>query len=335
MEWKRSAVWWLIGGMLVANALFLWLYPWSPMVEKHRAEGWLNAWYGFNIMAPDTFAADRMLQILGIFGLANIIIALALILRSRLLSCLTIIPVLLLGLPSIAVPFMEMTFRAGNDSNIVTFQRMLFACPAFLAATSAGRMVFTSFKKYSRIGPLTSVSRLPDHLSARAPIVVLCCTVGILCTTPAGDPGYNRTWHALVRTSDDLSVEHIVSLGQTRPVNAPHWLLSDPATGTILQATYQFRPAYAWRAIATPPASLLPPSVASTSMAPRDGRYLVSPYPTLLFSPASTAATLSQHWPAQQTALSQAGYPEMTTSATGAGATATTNNGPPSIFEFR
>ncbi|MBK9989891.1 MAG: hypothetical protein IPP19_03895 [Verrucomicrobia bacterium] len=43
IEWKRSALWWLIGGTLVINALFLWLYPRPAIIETYRAQGWLNA----------------------------------------------------------------------------------------------------------------------------------------------------------------------------------------------------------------------------------------------------------------------------------------------------
>ena len=133
IEWRRSALWWLIVTTLVINVLFLWLYPRPAFVEIHRAQGFLNAWYGFNILNLTSSAGDRMLQIVSVFGLVNLAAALVLIRRNHMIAWLTILPVAVMLLPCIAVPLEQILAQASGPDNVITFQRLFFSIPPCLA----------------------------------------------------------------------------------------------------------------------------------------------------------------------------------------------------------
>jgi len=194
VEWKRSALRWLIAGTLLINVLFLWLYPRPAIIETYRAQGWLNAWYGFNLLHLSSPAGDRMMQIISAFGLINIAAALYLLRRNHVVAWLTLFPLLALLLPCISIPFATALSKHGDPINIITFQRMLFVFPQCIALVTLGAYILRQ-----RDRGITTSPWLPP--------LVTCLTVGALVTLPFSGPSFQRTWHALAKTPQDQNLK--------------------------------------------------------------------------------------------------------------------------------
>ncbi len=237
LEWKLSALWWLIAGALAVNALFLWLLPRSTIIEVYRAHGWLNAWYGFNLLNPTSPAGDRMIQILGAFGIVNLAAALFLFRRNHVISWLVFTPFVLLLQPCISIPFAT-ALSTKVDYYIITFQRMFFAihlglAPVYLGACCMIGPFFDYFSKntHTRIlhfpslrtplpkkthPPREDVALLlfpknaPNLGSIAVGIVLVVLT--ILLLIPQSGPSYNRIWHAIISTPCDLRMRDINSI---------------------------------------------------------------------------------------------------------------------------
>jgi hypothetical protein len=134
IEWKRSMIWWLTATALVLSVVAIRWFPRDPAIDQiYRPGGWLTSWYGFNLFAFNLPVGDRMLQIVGTFGLANLVAAVLLLRRNSLVGWLTITPLIALSLPFIAIPLADSIVRHGDVSEIITYQRMLFAIPPSLA----------------------------------------------------------------------------------------------------------------------------------------------------------------------------------------------------------
>ena len=221
--WKRSALWWLIIVTLAANILFLRLYPRSAIIETYRVIGFLNSWYGFNILDFTSGAGDRMMQIVSFFGLVNLAAAFLLFRLNHIIAWLTILPLGMLLLPCIAVPLAQSLARHGGDDNIITFQRMIFAIPPCLA--------LVCFVPQLRYGwdmvrsclirkPLSDIA--PSGFSTEAPravqlllnngFFVFTCLVLIAgMVVRSSSPSYNRLWNASASMPDDLQLRDIFS----------------------------------------------------------------------------------------------------------------------------
>ena len=241
IEWRRSALWWLIVTTLVINVLFLWLYPRPAMVEILHAQGFLNAWYGFNILNFTSSAGDRMLQIVGVFGLINFAAAFVLIRRNHVIAWLTILPIAAMLLPCIAIPLVQVLVQASGPGNVITFQRFFFSIPPCLAVAYLCAQLQHSRRGVVRPaqihGPHPSTApfgpwlRLPvnDSPSRRDgfyALVIVSMVFFALTTAPSSFPFYNRTWNSLVIVPADLQRES--SENQTSPSShagylSRHW----------------------------------------------------------------------------------------------------------------
>jgi hypothetical protein len=196
IEWRRSALWWLIAGTLIFNALFLWLYPKPPVIEIYRTNGALNAWYGFNIFDFTHPIGDRMLQIVSAFGLVNILAALLLLRRNHVSAWLTITPLIVLSLPCISIPLATALSRNGENVNyIITFQRMIFAIPIGLAL----------------------VHRVKTAPEMARPLIAMTICIPTVISPPPAPPFYNRIWNTLSTPPRDLSLRDNISIYSSLP----------------------------------------------------------------------------------------------------------------------
>ena len=60
IEWKHSTMFFLIGGAVALSAAAILWWPRDPLIgSEYRPIGWLNVWYGFNLFAWPSPAADR------------------------------------------------------------------------------------------------------------------------------------------------------------------------------------------------------------------------------------------------------------------------------------
>lgn len=309
IEWRRSALWWLIAATLVINALFLWLYHRPAIIETYRSQGFLNAWYGFNLLDLGSPAGDRMLQIVSAFGLVNLAAGLFLLRRNHVIAWLTLTPLLLLLLPGIAIPFATVLSKHGDPVNIITFQRMLFAIPLGLALVCLGERLLSGL-----VAGRGDAARQPNHIPFLA---VLCLTLVAFVALNPARPSYNRTWQTISRTPDDLQMRHLVAAASSPSLHlspSPR-LITTFGIGTPLQALGVPNVLYASRAIGLPASDFIIPSITATRSTPNDGTLAFAPAGYPLFTPRSLASLLSTHWPPQQVASDHAGSQELVAEA--------------------
>ena len=240
IEWRRSALWWLIVTTLVINVLFLWLYPRPAFVEIHRAQGFLNAWYGFNILNLTSSAGDRMLQIVSVFGLINLAAAFVLICRNHVTAWLTILPVAVMLLPCIAVPLEQVLAQAAEPDNVITFQRFFFSIPPCLAMVCLwvqlhqgrrGVRPVRINRPHPSAAPLGHLLSIPADDSPPSrngfyALVIVSMAYVALTTAPSSFPFYNRTWNSLVIVPADLrreSSENQASPSSHAAYLSRHW----------------------------------------------------------------------------------------------------------------
>jgi hypothetical protein len=241
ITWKRSAGWILLVTVIFLSLATVRWYPRHPAIDQmYRPQGYLNAWYGFNIFSLGSPAGDRMLQIVGAVGLINLAAGLLLLRRNHLVGWLTIMPLIALGLPCVAIPFAGLLAQHGNEINIVTFQRMLFAIPPNLALVNLGACLVDR--------PVAGW-----FAAIRLPIVVAftSCALIALTVMPGSRPTYNRLWNASVGIPDDLRLGDILfqyEAAKSRSPNTPETKIITVQAGTALLAstpavlaTYQLR----------------------------------------------------------------------------------------------
>ena len=209
IEWKRSALWWLIGGTIAVNALFLWHYPRPPIIETYRAQGWLNTWYGFNFLDLTSPAGNRILQIISGLGLANLVIAFVLLRANHVTSWLTLVPVIGFLLPCLAISLAQTAYRTGGELNVIVFQRFLFSVPYGLAIMA----IFAALAQSARNG------------SFRFKLITTGATLAALlafATLSSNGKSYNRLWHATAPHPTDAElIGSMTNLDQTTGLEKP------------------------------------------------------------------------------------------------------------------
>lgn len=197
LKWKRSAILWFLAGTVALSLVTVLGWPRHPVVESaYRAEGWLSAWYGFNLLDFSAPAAERAQLILGAFGLLNLVAAIGLIRRGHVVGWFTLFPLAALMTPMAALPFANM-LAASDASRIVTFHRMLFAVPSGLAVVSWLRLYRVDFPTRNRFRPWGFAG-------------LIGAMVALVATSPAA-PTLNRFWNLIAVAPADLQLAGPVS----------------------------------------------------------------------------------------------------------------------------
>lgn len=274
IAWKRSMLAWLALAAVVLSAATVHWFPRHPALDEvFRPQGWLNAAYGFNLFSPASVTFERSFHILGAFGLLSLAAGLWLIVRrNHIAGWLTLMPVLALALPCFALPFAHVLASQTSPDNIVTFHRFLFAVPlglALVAAFSRSGFAYTPAAHHGVASSPSSPAALPrdePRPGHRMPIATarllrtlalwsLAPGILILLTASPGCSAYNRLWHSLQITPDDLALRHFIAV--LTPENrtlaqAPGTLtISHPMGAKVQEAFlpspdwYRFRPIHA------------------------------------------------------------------------------------------
>jgi len=308
IAWKQSAGWILLAAAILLSLATVRWYPRYPGIDAvYLPQGWLSHWYGFNILSPDSPACDRMLQIIGAVGLVNLAAGLLLLRRNHLVGWLTIMPLIALCLPCVAIPFAGALARHESDINIITFQRMFFAIPAGLAMVCLGARIMACRTEDS---PAASCRPFFAYTVAMGSLV-------ILTTVSSSSPRYNHFWHALVQTPADLQMDGLMAdlkppafvLNHSRP------LLATGPIGAVLQSAGIETASPAGRAIGAPIADSAN-NVISLITNPQNSADLVCiPPAQALYTSVSIASQLAGHWPPQQVASDYAAGPELKAAA--------------------
>jgi hypothetical protein len=248
IEWKRSMIGWLALTAIALSAATVRWFPREPALDRiYHPHGWLTAWYGFNLFSPSSPAFDRALQILGIFGVINLIIGLWLIARrNHIAGWLTLTPVLALALPWIALPFADAVAANMSSENIITFQRMLFAVPTGLALVA----VFSHPQPGSAPSPhhAAAVHPFPTLvLTTRKAYPLLCIGLVSAVVFAPGPLAYNRLWQITQTAPQDLQLLHFVELvrplSHFRESNADTLMIRHPLVSEIERV---FQPDLYW-----------------------------------------------------------------------------------------
>jgi hypothetical protein len=305
VDWKRAAAWWVLAAVLLLSISAILWWPRNPALEGAlRPAGWLNSWYGFNIFSFHSPAQDRLMQILGIFGVVNFVAGLCLLYRNHVVGWLTIVPVLALVLPFVSLPF-----AGAIASDIIVFQRMLLAIPAGLALITLG-VQFTRWIGHTG-------SKRPDFapLMGAYPVALLCLLA--FMTVPANGQFYNRFWNAVMRSPEDLSLRHVFSdldqwqLKQLDRGHAPY-LLASYGAGLVASAAGVKNTTCIGRFVGPSPAGRTDHLINNDIVTIQDGKtaLLLAPRGTAMYTFESFSGYLSTHWSTQEAILDQMAGPE-------------------------
>ena len=252
VEWKRTAFWWLVILILVSSVLFLQLYPRSFVIESCRAQGILSSWYGFNILNFRSLAGDRMLQMVGAFGLVNLAASFFLFPRNNVIAWLTTIPLVALLLPFVAIPLTQAIARHSGVPDVGMFQRMLLAIPSglalvgFAAQPKHGGVLFPGIKSLWNAAKVDTPTKItpPLHLlrSTNLRVFSLVCLIAILLfVVPSSWPEYNRTWHTFAVIPNDLQLRDIYANYETVRIkhsDSRNLKIVSAEAGTALGSSY-------------------------------------------------------------------------------------------------
>jgi hypothetical protein len=257
------------------------------------------------------------MAILGAGGLLNLVAGLVLLRRNHPVAWLTICPVLALCLPVFAIPFAGMLAERGTSplNGILTFHRMLFAIPPGLALVVLG----------------ARVAGRPWIRSTLACPALLAAALAGFTLAPATGLSFNRFWHVLHRTPDDLALRGPWRDLAREAALRPRGTVTRAATPALDFLRNTQRPTRAPVFARTfvndgvePTAYLNPLRRTLSGGAPANTTVLTGANPTDFFTPRSFAALASRHWLPQETTLLHAGTRETTNLGSGAGMRATT-----------
>ena len=213
IEWKRAMIGWVAGAAVVLSiATVLWFPRHPALDEVYHPQGWLTEWYGFNFFSLSSPTFERSLHILGAFGVLNLVLGLWLIVRkNHVAGWLTLTPVIALAMPCFALPFAHVLATHPHPESIITFHRFLFTVPLGLAVVALA----SSQTRRQEIDATHVVARAP--LPSFAPlgltkgfVLPVAGLAGAVALSP-GAPMFNRLWHSLHVTPNDLSLRHHIA----------------------------------------------------------------------------------------------------------------------------
>lgn len=339
-------VWWCIdryryqglGAVIVLAAigstLFVWLWPRSTNIENLRVRGWLNLWYGFDLISPSSLAWNAMLQVLGGLGVLNMLCGVWLLRRNHPVGWLTLMPWIALQLPFVSMPLAQLIVSHSGEQNILIVHRLFFSIAAGLAITVAVQKILFALQG----------STLITHHSTAGFVGFALLVVGLATavSAPMERPIYNRTWQTLARIPDDQQMEPVLA-----GIDASNHLLTHKdrdtsvlttsPTGFILDTQHvrdvveisRLFSAQSW----TPTGDVIIGLryLSATPVAkPAVGLLLE---PSTFYSTRSIAGLLSGHWLAQESALTTTGTQELLEAAKRAGFQATPHpRGAPKVY---
>jgi len=322
IEWRRSMMLFLTAGVFALSAAAILWWPRNPLIStQYRPNGWLNVCYGFNLFAWPSPAADRAMQILGLFGIINILAALALLRKNHVIGWLTVGPLIGLSLPFVAIPFCGALARNGEP--IFVFHRLLFAIPSGLALTYLTATAANAWKLRINIFADSGQSSTNGQ-SLRFGAGLL--AVAALVLVPSNRLCFNRLWNTLAIQAHDLDMASMVKIAGDKQYNANSHverILCAPGPGFVLSVYGTPNINGVDRLIdpASQPSARVDLLLQSISAVPNDNisSLLVIPQTNTLFSTQSMAGFLSKHWLPNELALEYAGGPEYESAALASG----------------
>jgi hypothetical protein len=324
IEWKRFMVLWLIITIIILSIIALWLIPRNPALEQfYRPQGYLNSWYGFNLLTLSSPSSDRMMQITGGLGLMNLLAGMVLLRRNHIVGWLTVAPFFILLSPCFSIPFAN-AMHERSLVGIVTFQRMLFAAPPGLA------LVYLAMPSRPVAWPQYGLSLLRKtglkllgtvyEKGGLVPLIATCIMLAMVTGMPSDRPYYNHTWNALYHVPNDLDLRIVWVTQAQQSVNLKNFALAATSGLTAVKQTQEACEALCSGRVGSVPANDLVVIVKTLAIDDPTGRIVPAiPRPMALFSPYSFAAICSSHWLPQEAAFAFAGAAELRITSIAAG----------------
>lgn len=198
-KWRAARYWILLGLLALNLAAFLFM-PRDPLLDSnYRANGWLTSYYGFNLLSTIPGGAGaRSIDILGILGLVNLALGFLLVgYKNSIVGWITIIPVLGLTMPVVAIPLANALAHYEINS-IITFHRVLFGVPAGLALVEFTSLTWRVLRiQYPKL----------EHFPASISLII---GLAIFQIMPLRTPFSNRLWNCFSIVPNDLQLTHLV-----------------------------------------------------------------------------------------------------------------------------
>jgi hypothetical protein len=310
--WRRSMISWIaLGAFMLSIATTFW-YPRHPALKEiYLSQGWLTPLYGLNMFSSTSPAYYSAAAIIGAGGLLNLIAGLLLLRQNHVVAWLTLIPVIALYSPFVAIPLASI-LASRSVGEIIAYNRMLLSIPSGLALVCIGKSFYSyslRYKRRLRISPAISIFR-------EIPSLGLIGSLVIILTIPNGRPYYNRLWNSLVVTPSDIQFADVIKALDSQP-SAPgsnlSLFLTSRAPGFIAVACGKTNNSpLAGRLISIAEPSQYLPWLAAALMetTPHASTTLLMAYPLGVSTSLSIAGYTSGHWQAQEVAISLATGPE-------------------------
>ena len=300
IEWRRSTLKWCIFAAVGLSAATILWFPRNPTLDEfYRPGGWLNGWYGFNLLSHTSPAFARAAAIIGVFGLINLMACFPLAFRNSITFWLTFFPWVALSLPCVTIPLAS-ALASRQLVEITTFSRMLFAVPSGLALVELSKIYFVTGDEKSR----------RRHEKAAFPLLV--GTMCLIFIMGPQTPSYNRLFNVFSRPPNDLQMQTILTAREEIKPSRTSMAILPIGASAVLQAIGDRNTPSPNRA------PLLPLNLRlKSAFGVQDADYeksLVWYLPTkpiYIFTPYSSSAYLSGHWPPQEVALDFSAHTEL------------------------
>lgn len=304
----------------VASLVCLQFIPRVPIVDSLRAIGWMNEWYGFDFFTPLSPALAASIQVLGVLGVANLMLGVWLCLRNHIGGWLTLVPWFALQLPFVSVPLAHFISTQSGPENMHLVHRIFFAIPAGLAAVVTAQQAHIIWCRYSvRLNPVVGSNFL---------FCAILLGLAIILIAPADRPWHNRLWNAFAVTPRDLELAHLwdeeyPGMHHTVRGNREVTILSTSPTGYIYRVFGSINLveiARGYSAHSWPPTgdAIIGLRFLSAAKLPIPASCILLK-PGAFYSTRSWAAQTSRHWLQQEAVLASIGTPELLRAARLAG----------------
>lgn len=293
IRWKRSVIIWITALAVVASVAAILWYPRHPFIDSiYRPRGWLTPWLGFNFYQPSSPAFQRAFAITGVFGGVNILAGCWLIYRNQLAGWLTLMPMLLLSLPFVAIPFCNLLGpnESFPEGYIIVFHRMLFAIPTGLALA----FVFDC-----------NINKKPDPLTHIKSFACVLTALVLFVLTPAVGPwSFNRLYNIISKPPGDLAMLPLVEAMPRFFENSPRFT-SAQGVSYIATAVGSRAEWYSQKWMPRGRSETVKWSIIELQQTAAKGRPALFMIPNQfdLVSSNSLTGFLSQHWNPHQVAI--------------------------------
>jgi hypothetical protein len=196
LRWPRWVCVASIAALLVGNVVtIVAARKYFPAeIDALRQPGWFAPWYGFHVFAPWSLAGQRALTIIGLAGLVNLGVAVAVARYRPLVAWLTLTPIGALAMPMVAVPFALVLLKLSPSAGVLTFSRLLLAIPAGLAIATA--------VDYARSKPATSAFG-----RGLLPVAALAAFALVIALPSPRGRAPNPSWNFLAVPPADLALK--------------------------------------------------------------------------------------------------------------------------------